>query len=55
MGLNDPDKFLATKIMEFWKQPRVADMSASGLRGTVRIQRTVPFGIAWFKPNARRR
>jgi hypothetical protein len=51
-ALPDPDGFITNKIAEFWKQPQVADMSASGLRGTVRIQRTVPFGAAWFDPDA---
>ena len=48
----NPDKFVSEKIVDFWKQPQVADMSASGLRGTVRLQRTIPFGERWFNPNA---
>jgi hypothetical protein len=47
-----PDHFVADKIETFWRQPAVADMSASGLRGTVRLQRTIPFGARWFKPDA---
>ena len=51
-GLKNPDKFIRDKISGFWKQSEVAEMSASGLRGTVRIQRSVPFGAAWFNPSA---
>lgn len=50
----DPDKFIRERVREFWLQKEVPDMSTPGLRGTVRIQRTVPFGMKWFKPNARR-
>ena len=52
MELNDSDVFIRTKVEEFWQQPEVADMSSTGLRGTTRIQRTVPFGAAWFSPHA---
>jgi hypothetical protein len=47
-----PDQFVKDKIEGFWQQPQVAEMSASGLRGTVRLQRTIPFGAGWFSPNA---
>ena len=49
--LDDADGFIRTKVEEFWQQPEVADMSSTGLRGTTRIQRTVPFGVAWFSPD----
>lgn len=52
MAQADPDRFVKEKIESFWQQPQVADMSASGLRGTVRLQRTIPFGAQWFNPNA---
>lgn len=42
--------FLRGKIEAFWMQPEVATFTSPGLRGTVRIQRTVPFGKAWFTP-----
>ncbi len=51
-GLPNSDDFVRAKISSFWQQPEVADMSASGLRGTVRLQRTIPFGSNWFNPNA---
>lgn len=44
------DEFVTSRITEFWRQPEIVDMSASGLRGTTRLQRTVPFGSQWFRP-----
>ena len=52
VALPDPDAFITNKVSEFWKQPVVAQMSTPGLRGTSRLQRTVPFGVEWFNPNA---
>jgi len=51
-ALGNPDEYVRDRVAAFWQQPQVPDMSASGLRGTVRIQRTVPFGAQWFNPNA---
>ncbi|HEX8301612.1 DUF262 domain-containing protein [Sphingomonas sp.] len=51
-ALSDSDEFIRQRVATFWQQPEVAEMSAAGLRGTVRIQRSVPFGAAWFNPNA---
>jgi Protein of unknown function DUF262 len=52
LALHDPDQFIRDKVGAFWMQPEVPEMSTPGLRGTIRIQRTVPFGIKWFDPNA---
>ena len=52
MVLPHPDQFVKEKIETFWQQGEVTAMSASGLRGTVRLQRTSPFGAQWFNPNA---
>jgi hypothetical protein len=52
MAHTDPDQFISEKIAGFWQQSEVSEMSASGLRGTVRLQRTIPFGDQWFKPGA---
>lgn len=52
MAHDNPDQLITDKVTAFWEQPEVREMSASGLRGTVRIQRTVPFGANWFNPNA---
>ena len=50
MQLNDPLSYLKDKVKSFWEQEQVPAMSASGLRGTQRLQRTIPFGAEWFKP-----
>jgi len=50
-NLQESDEFIRRRVASFWQQPAVAEMSAAGLRGTVRIQRSVPFGAEWFNPN----
>jgi hypothetical protein len=52
LALRDADEFSRGRVAEFWNQPEVRDMSAAGLRGSVRLQRSVPFGSQWFNPNA---
>lgn len=52
MACAAPKQFISEKIQDFWQQAEVRDMSASGLRGTVRLQRTIPFGAQWFSPDA---
>jgi hypothetical protein len=42
--------FVREKMRTFWSQPQGANFTSPGLRGTVRIQRTVPFGELWFRP-----
>lgn len=49
--LDNPKDFIRSKVDDFWKQQEVAELSASGLRGTTRLQRTIPFGSNWFNPN----
>jgi len=43
-------EFVRSKMESFWSQPQTAGFTSPGLRGTIRIQRTVPFGEAWFHP-----
>lgn len=50
-ALPNPDAFIADRIATFWQQNEVAEMSAAGLRGTVRLQRSIPFGQRWFDPD----
>ncbi|WP_174544805.1 hypothetical protein [Novosphingobium capsulatum] len=50
LGYQPAKDFIKDKIETFWEQPEVATFTSPGLRGTVRIQRTVPFGEAWFTP-----
>lgn len=49
--LPDPAGFIRERVTSFWQQREVVEMSAAGLRGTVRISRSVPFGQRWFNPN----
>jgi len=42
--------FVKKKMEEFWIQPQSASFTSPGLRGTIRIQRTVSFGEMWFRP-----
>jgi hypothetical protein len=48
----DLKSFIKARVKSFWKQKKVAEMSSTGLRGTTRLQRTIPFGEKWFKVNA---
>jgi len=43
-----PVEYVRRRIAAFWKEPAIGDFFAAGLRGTVRIQRTIPFGTKWF-------
>lgn len=49
-NLQDPVTFVRQKIQTFWAQHEAAGLTSPGLRGTTRIQRTVPFGSRWFRP-----
>ncbi len=49
-ALADPVAFVGNKIQAFWQQPETENLTSPGLRGTTRIQRTVPFGSGWFQP-----
>jgi hypothetical protein len=44
----DPVEYVRQRIEEFWNLPDSGQFYAQGLRGTVRIQRTVTFGSDWF-------
>ncbi len=46
------DNFISDRISEFWRQPIAAELRSAGMRGTTRIQRSVPFGKQWFNPHA---
>jgi hypothetical protein len=52
LATGDSDGFVRARVADFWSQPQVGEMSAAGLRGSVRLQRSVPFGSEWFNPNA---
>jgi hypothetical protein len=50
LALPAPQDFVKDRIRTFWSQPQTGNFAYPGLRGTTRIQRTVPFGEAWFRP-----
>jgi hypothetical protein len=50
--LHNSDEFVRDRVIAFWEQPEIHTMAAPGLRGTVRLQRSVAFGARWFAPNA---
>lgn len=50
LGTEEAKEFVEGKMQAFWAQPEAASFTSLGLRGTTRIQRTVPFGEQWFRP-----
>ena len=44
--------FIRDRIATFWKNPIAGELSRAGLRGTTRIQKSIPFGVTWFNPDA---
>ena len=48
--IKDPVKFVRDRIQLFWTSDDLARFQAPGLRGTIRIQRTIPFGQQMFRP-----
>ncbi|MCJ7526480.1 MAG: DUF262 domain-containing protein [Candidatus Aminicenantes bacterium] len=44
----NPVDYVRQRICEFWQASEVQNFFTSGLRGTVRIQRTISFGTDWF-------
>lgn len=44
----DPTQYIRDRIAQFWQSPAIEYFFVAGLRGTVRIQRTIPFGVNWF-------
>lgn len=50
LGQEEAVTFVRERLRSFWAQPESATFTSPGLRGTTRIQRTVPSGEAWFRP-----
>jgi hypothetical protein len=50
--LQDPREYITERISKLWGLEEVRTFSRPGLRGTQRIQKTVPFGRRWFDPGA---
>jgi hypothetical protein len=44
-----PQEFVRARVEALWNQSSLDDFFAPGLRGTTRIQRTIPFGEKWFR------
>ncbi|KFG89157.1 hypothetical protein BV98_002984 [Sphingobium herbicidovorans NBRC 16415] len=49
-ALPDAVGFIRQKSRDFWQDPATANFTSPGVRGTTRIQRTVPYGAQWFQP-----
>jgi hypothetical protein len=47
-GKPNPVDYVRQRITDFWQAPDIQNFFVPGLRGTIRIQRTVPFGAVWF-------
>lgn len=50
LGEQNPPAFVRDRARAFWLDEGATIFTSPGVRGTTRIQRTVPFGAAWFKP-----
>ena len=50
LALPKPEHFIKSRMQRFWSQPQTVNFTSLGMRGTTRIQRTVPFGEGWFRP-----
>lgn len=48
LQLRDPVEFVHEKVEEFWKSNELTRFFSAGMRGTTRLQRTLPFGGEWF-------
>jgi hypothetical protein len=44
----DPVSYVRARIEALWQAPEIEQFFSAGMRGTTRIQRTVPFGRTWF-------
>lgn len=50
LALPDPVSFVRQRSRDFWQDPATTNFTSPGVRGTTRIQRTVPYGATWFHP-----
>jgi hypothetical protein len=50
LGADAARTFVKDRAKSFWAAPEIVTFTSPGLRGTIRIQRTVPFGEQWFRP-----
>jgi len=47
-GKTNPVEYVRQRIETYWQSPDIQNFFISGLRGTTRLQRTIPFGTQWF-------
>lgn len=50
LALPEPANFVRDRSRDFWADVNANEFTSPGVRGTTRIQRTVPYGAAWFHP-----
>ena len=48
MARTNRTEWVRDRIRQLWESPEISGFFAAGLRGTIRIQRTIPFGERWF-------
>jgi hypothetical protein len=48
MGKANRVQWVRDRIRQLWENPEINSFFATGLRGTIRIRRTIPFGTQWF-------
>lgn len=48
--LPDPVAFVRQRVVDLWASADITALHVSGLRGTLRISRSVPLGAQWFRP-----
>jgi hypothetical protein len=46
----EPENFLRQKVKALWDKEDVANFSRAGVTGTQRIQKSIPYGKKWFRP-----
>jgi hypothetical protein len=44
----DPSDYILNRVKSMWPRDDVEEFTRAGLRGTDRIQKTIPFGQMWF-------
>lgn len=44
----NPVDYVRQRVEAFWQSPDIQNFFTPGLRGTIRIKRTIPFGAEWF-------
>lgn len=49
--LENPADYLKKAIMNFWQHPITIEVMGPGIRGTTRLEKTVPLGRELFKPS----